>query len=680
MAGASLLIFMGFNYLKSFSHRLVGWLLIIIGAGMFIDPLIPTTCLRDGSVCKEYFSANYLVHAIETFITSSSIFIIAGYDVVRRRRLVSLGFIIFQVSYLGLFLTQLATEHRFNTLAQYVYELALIIWLAWFCRDFMEPASLTSPDQRQTKLIKYAAAAWAFINGISAILISLAHLHLLGKIRGLYFVGDNAWLAQHGVVVGVIMLYLSRHLARGERRARQIFLLILAVETVKYSVITPHPLLMLFYLAGFIGLFVLRDNFSVGVIPLTSRLRLKDALYMVGSLIVAAFLGLAILYRDQRSEHITNKSFEDFFDYTWHTHLTHKPDIDIQSALLAHTISAFLLISIAVILWILFRPYKQLAGQPVEYGRVTDLLKKYSTTPEDYFKAWPRDKKFFWSKNQNGFIAYKISGPIAFALADPISPANQRKVLISEFIDWCRRRRLRACFLPVYKDSLSLYQTAGLESLQIGSSAEIDIRRFLDITAKDKWWRWKKNRAGKNGYTYRESLPPHSPELMEQLRQVSDEWLSFGNHRERSFAMGFFSTEYMDACRVHYLQDNQGKVVAFNNQLPVLKKSDTATIDLFRYRSEAKDPIAFLLFKTIEHLAKDKAYKYFDLGFVPFTASRDPIVRLASFLSRGRFSSRGLEQFKNKFDPVWLPNYLAYDGDLADMALVAMNIESLMDR
>src|SRR5205807_9167242 len=35
-----------------------------------------------------------------------------------------------------------------------------------------------------------------------------------------YFAGDNAWLAQHGVVIGVVMLYLSRQLAQGDRQAR----------------------------------------------------------------------------------------------------------------------------------------------------------------------------------------------------------------------------------------------------------------------------------------------------------------------------------------------------------------------------------------------------------------------------------------------------------------------------
>ena len=42
--------------------------------------------------------------------------------------------------------------------------------------------------------------------------------------------------------------------------------------------------------------------------------------------------------------------------------------------------------------------------------------------------------------------------------------------------------------------------------------------------------------------------------------------------------------------------------------------------------------------------------------------------------------AKGLEQFKNKFDPVWEPNYLAYEGDMTDLAVIALNIEKAMDR
>jgi phosphatidylglycerol lysyltransferase len=347
--------------------------------------------------------------------------------------------------------------------------------------------------------------------------------------------------------------------------------------------------------------------------------------------------------------------------------------------LLAHTISAFVLAAIGVILWILFRPSRKITLARRDFKRVEQLLNKYSVSSEDYFKLWPRDKQYFWNQSKTGFITYKIVGPIAFALADPICPKNKQRLLTQQFIAWARARRLKACVLPIYEDSLAMYKDNELSELQIGASALIEIKRFLNETSQDKWWRWKKNRAVKSGYEYACSQPPHARQLINDLQKVSDGWLAIGGHQERGFALGHFDRAYIQKCAIHYLKDAQGQVVAFTNQLPEFNPSKVATVDLLRYRPDSGDPMPYLLLKTIENIISDGRYSYFDLGFVPFTGATDPAVAIAKVLSTGRFSARGLEQFKNKFGPQWQPNYLAYDGDLGDLTLIAINLERLMD-
>src|SRR5206468_4902776 len=131
--------------------------------------------------------------------------------------------------------------------------------------------------------------------------------------------------------------------------------------------------------------------------------------------------------------------------------------------------------------------------------------KQNSDSSEDFFKLWPKDKDYFWSKDK-AFIAYRRAGPAVFGLANPIGkkPVNA----INDFLEWARGRRLRTCFMPVYLPSRKLYETAGLNLLQIGSSAVINISYFLNTTSNDKWWRWKRNRAEKSGYIYETSNAP----------------------------------------------------------------------------------------------------------------------------------------------------------------------------
>ncbi len=673
---ATLVIYMARFCLKSTHRKIIAYLLLIIGVGMLIDPLMATTCHIRGAVCKEYFSPSFLIHAIETVVTATAFFAIAAYDYWWRKRLTSFGFVGFQLVYFGLFLSQLASQDRFNTFSQYVYQSILILWLAWFCRDFLSDELEIQPNKSGRHLVKFAVANWAFFNGILAILISFAHLRLLGRIRGLYFAGNNAWLAQHGVVVGVIMLYLSRHLARGEIRARQIFLFILGFETLTYSVITPNAALMILYFITFCILFVLRDDFDRGVIAMTLRVRLKDALFMVGALATVVLVAAAVLYRTHELSDITRQSINHFFTYTVSAQVISRTHL--RSALLAHTISAFVLVSIALILWILFRPSKKISFIPKDNNRVAELLHKYSTSSEDYFKLWPEEKQYFWAANKESFIAYKRVGAIAFALADPIGPKDRQLELVNSFKVWCRARRLKVCFLPIFEDSLNLYQKADLNHIKIGASALIPIDDFLQNTAQDKWWRWQKNRAIKQGYQYFLSPAPHSESLMLKIKKVSDEWLNIENHKERDFALGYFDLNYLQNCQINYIEDTSGQVIAFTNKMPTFKSYNTATVDLLRYEPEANNAMPYLLYKTIEKLKETTDYKYFDLGFVPFVDSKDPVVRVAKILSAGRFSAKGLEQFKNKFNPSWQPNYLAYDGDLGDLALIAANLEKVM--
>ena len=672
LAGA-LLLLMAATFLKTRDKRTTGRFLLLLGIGLLLDPLLTTTCYDTGNACREYFSFNFLLHAIETVVTCAAFFIIAIYDSWLRKKLVSILFAVFQAAYGVLFISQLAHQDHFNTVSQYIYQTALIVWLAWFCRDSLVSGSFRTKTN-EPRLVKTFTAAWAFINGILAIVISLAHIHVVGKIKGLYFTGDSAWLAQHGVIIGVAMLYLSRHLARGERRARQIFLFITGIETIKYSVISPNPGLMLFYMLTFVGLFIFRDDFDRGIVPLTWRVRLKDLYFMVGGLLLATLAALLALDSDSRASVITSRSIDNFFDYVArndtaaHSH--------VNSALLAHSISAFIAAAAISVLWILFRPSK-VARRGRYYGLAEKILTRHSSSSEDFFKFWPRDKEYFWNQTQDGFVAYKIVGPIAFALADPVG--RDKAALLKDFSQWCRGRRLKVCFLPVYENSKELYENYGLTNLQIGSSAIIDIKDFVENTAADKWWRWRINKAQKSGLEYRQSIPPHPRSLLWQLNKVSDTWLSQGGRSERGFALGHFDEGYLQKCTVHYLVNQKGEVMAFTNEVPLFRNSKIMTIDLLRHVPETGS-MPYLLYKTLEWTNINKTnYQFFDLGFVPFARASGPLLAIARTFSAERFSAKGLEQFKNKFKPDWQPNYMAYEGDLADLAIIALNIERAME-
>ena len=378
-----------------------------------------------------------------------------------------------------------------------------------------------------------------------------------------------------------------------------------------------------------------------------------------------------MLNRDRHVALIASHSADNFTDYVLQTEGPPKTHNKLESALLAHTASVFLVFSAGVIIYILFRPYGSTKSH-ADTDLVKALLVKYSNNSEDYFKLWPEDKEYFMQKS--GFVAYKSVGNIMFGLPDPVSPKSQQADIIKQFCDYAMTNRRVPVFLSVQQPSLELYKD--LNRLHIGSNALVDLKKFNTVTSKNKWWRWKLNRANKQGYEYKISLPPHSDELLEQLKNVSEDWLKLGHH-ERGFVLGYFDKDYIQKCEVHYLADSTGQTIAFVNRLPAFNKQITSSIDLLRFKQDSNDAMPFLLANFTKTLDQE-GFKYFDLGFVPFAKTTGQLQKLARALSSGKFSSKGLEQFKNKFEPEWQNNYLVYSGDLGDLAKIVANVESAM--
>jgi len=251
-----------------------------------------------------------------------------------------------------------------------------------------------------------------------------------------------------------------------------------------------------------------------------------------------------------------------------------------------------------------------------------------------------------------------------------------RAAVLRQFRAFARNHGWVICALPIAKPSRGLYEKAGLKTLRIGSGAVVPVLQFQQETARDKWWRWQRNRAVRSGWNYEVLPPPHSAGTLAQLRAVSDAWLTREGRSEQGFALGYFDTSYLQQCTLHLLRAEGGSVVAFANELPRFAEVNQVTVDLIRFLPDSQGAMPALLLQLIEGL--DAAVTpTFDLGFVPLARIEGELARLARFVGGNRFSVAGLERFKSKFRPDWQPTYVAYDGDIVDLARIAANLEKL---
>jgi phosphatidylglycerol lysyltransferase len=157
---------------------------------------------------------------------------------------------------------------------------------------------------------------------------------------------------------------------------------------------------------------------------------------------------------------------------------------------------------------------------------------------------------------------------------------------------------------------------------------------------------------------------------MDQLQAVSDDWLAQHAAAEKGFSLGFFAPDYVARFPLAVVE-RAGRIVAFANVWPGAQHLELS-VDLMRYDRHAPKDVMDALFVHTMLWARAQGYQRFALGMAPLSGVEGSSVaplwnRLASFLYKhgeAVYNFQGLRAFKEKFDPVWEPRYLAYPGGL----------------
>ncbi|HET7060475.1 MAG TPA: phosphatidylglycerol lysyltransferase domain-containing protein [Candidatus Saccharimonadales bacterium] len=645
-------------------------LLGIIALGSLIDVVFPSS------------GVTRVVHSGESVVTTLSLVILSAiwaFKKVPWARTV----LLIQLLWVIIFIIGQLTTETGNTLLQFTYEIAVTVWVASIVPS-LTGETLRNAAASRRRIIVHLITAWIFLGGFIAVMSAIRNVEEISKLSSAYFGNNTAWFSQHGVAVGIVLMYISRHLWRGEYRAWQLASLLLWLETLKYAVIVPNSLLVLLYGLTAAGLFMRRGMFDRLTSVEELRERLKKLAVVVLAAVIALCIGIiAFRFKHHQDIDTLNINISHFARHLFLFDIVN--DLGpLPHRLLGQVLNVAGLTLLLAVLVSLFRPQKPLLKPANEQDRqqLLALLEKGSNSSEDYFKFWPQPKSYWWSADHSSVVAYRVAGNVAFALADPVAQnAASRQGARQAFLEHCRSRGWRACFLMVQDGRQADYKKTGYKLFRIGASAIVDIDEFTSYTVRKKWWRWVLNKAQKQGWQYGLARPPHSPRLISDLRRVSDSWLERQNHVERGFALGYFDVSYLQTCRLHLLR-RDGRVIAFATELPTFNSLSAATIDLMRFLPEYGHAMPALLANTISQLHSEGAKQKFDLGFVPLaspTARTEQVIKiLGRLLISEAVSAQGLEQFKNKFAPAWTNNYIAFDGDWIDLLHISRQLDNLL--
>lgn len=457
-------------------------------------------------------------------------------------------------------------------------------------------------------------------------------------------------------------------------------------------------------IAGLVLLFIARGLFhrldaawwaALGLVLVASVLALPKGVNLGEALGLAGFAGLLVVTRrhfDRRSS-LFEQSFEPLWwlcvatvlgvslwmllfayqDVEYAHELWWQFEFDAHAPRSLRAWMAVAVIAFTLALGQLFRVARMgvAAPDPADLERAIPILERQ--TSADAYLAMMGDKQLLFSESGEAFIMYGQRGRSWIALFDPVGPPREWPELVWRFIEMAHAHGGRAAFYQVRPQALPLYLDAGLRVYKLGEEAHVPLAEFSLKGPRRANLRHGVNRAERDGLRFEVVAREQVPALLPALRVVSDAWLNEHDTQEKSFSLGAFDEAYLARQPVAVVWRGE-QLIAFASLLCPPLKSEV-TLDLMRHLPDAPNgTMDFLFVRLLLHFQAE-GFERFGLGMAPMSGMiAHPLAtrwhrlgRLVFEHGERFYNFRGLRGFKDKFDPVWEPRYLAAPGGIAPL-------------
>lgn len=295
------------------------------------------------------------------------------------------------------------------------------------------------------------------------------------------------------------------------------------------------------------------------------------------------------------------------------------------------------------------------------------------------------DKSFLFNEARTAFVMYAVQRRSWVAMGDPVGNEADLADLVWEFRTLCDRYDAWPVFYQVEPDHLVIYLDQGLTLLKLGEEARVALPGF-GLEGGSRRSLRKTHHACQRAECHLEVVPAERvATLLPELSAVSAAWLEDKHATEKGFSLGFFDASYLQRGPCAIVR-HQARIVAFAN-LWLGAEAHECSADLMRYLPDAPAGVMDFLFVELMLWGQQQGYQWFNLGMAPLSGIEDrPLApvwnRAAGLVYRHGehfYNFAGLRQYKEKFDPVWHPRYLASPGGLALPHILA-DVTALVSR
>jgi phosphatidylglycerol lysyltransferase len=290
------------------------------------------------------------------------------------------------------------------------------------------------------------------------------------------------------------------------------------------------------------------------------------------------------------------------------------------------------------------------------------------------------DKPLLFSESGDAFIMYGVEKRSWIAMGDPVGPDDEKSELIWKFRELCDLHAGWPVFYQVHREYLHHYLDLGLTLFKFGEEARVPLRDFSMDGGSRKWLRKMQRKVEEENCSF--AIAEAGP-ILPELRAISDAWLAEKKTREKGFSLGFFSEDYVGRFPIATVK-REDRIVAFANVWTSGQHAELS-VDLMRQLPDAPAGVMDYMFLQLILWGQQQGYDWFNLGIAPLSGLENRALgplwnRVGSLTYRfgeNFYNFQGLRQYKEKFDPVWEPVYVASPGGLA-LPRILTNLAALV--
>jgi lysylphosphatidylglycerol synthetase-like protein (DUF2156 family) len=529
--------------------------------------------------------------------------------------------------------------------------------------------------QRRQRLVRRVAALALVLAGLANVAIAVApplrrHLH---AVLGVLPIGVSQTAAALLALTGVALIMLARGVRRGQRRAWNASVIVLAASIVGHigknasiAGTLVSAIVLIFLLQRRVDFRAQSDRGSLSAatpyLVLTCVVAVAGAVTGIEATNLKSHalpgLSVVVLACVERLLGISTVALPDRID-----------DFVYPAMLavgLSVVLSALYLGTRPVVDRRLSERHTSAERRAAEL-RARDLVRRHGLGTLDYF-ALRDDKQWFFHRDT--LVAYAVYGGVCLVSPDPIGPEDEREEAWGSFRAFADQNGWTIGVLGAGEAWLPLYAAAGMRYLYLGDEAVVDVQGFSLQGGKMKGLRQACSRMERHGYTV-EFLDPATIDPARVPGIVHLMGLNRRGEGERGFSMvlGRLFDPKDTGLLFTLVSGPDGEPAAMCQFVPTPALRGYS-LDLMR-RDPGERPnglLDFTLCATIEHL-KTQGARGLSLNFAAFRsildgergegmttrAERWAIKRLS-----GIMPIETLWRFNAKYFPEWLPRYLVY--------------------